>query len=99
VRVIRDFTAFILTITSLLLLQHTGVGKSRFTVVSTRNTEFILVLLLLLLFICIICLLLCFLLLIIIIIIIVIYKAIVIVITCMSFSIRTNVNLLLHTPV
>jgi predicted mannosyl-3-phosphoglycerate phosphatase (HAD superfamily) len=33
------------------IIQYTGMGKSRFIVVSTRNTEFILVL-----FICIICL-------------------------------------------
>jgi hypothetical protein len=76
-------------------LPNTGVGKSRFTVVSTRNTEYILVLLLfiylfiMLLYICIICLL----------IITVISKAITIIVNCMSFSIRKTVNLLLPTPV
>jgi hypothetical protein len=74
---------------------YTGVGKCRFTFVSTRNTEFILVLLLLLLFIvlfiCIICLLICL--------ITIIIKGIVIIITCMSFPIRTNLNLLWPTPV
>jgi hypothetical protein len=106
-----------------------GVGKkSRFTVASTRNTEFILALLF-------IYLLLYYLLyylsssyypyfifmlslfifmymhnnhchrvtthlqIIIIIIIIIIMKAFVIIITCMSFSLRTTVNLLLPTPV
>jgi hypothetical protein len=73
----------------------TGVGKSRLTVVSTRDTVYSCIIIYLLLYYLFVLFVFLFVFLFVL---LLLLLFIVIIITCMSFSIRTTVNLLLPTP-